>query len=300
MLAFGAVARRSGRLTPLVAQGGKGSQNGVEEPADEDTLPATLGADIVEAVVPVAAPDERQAVRAGGERPIHGPEAVLEQRARFAGDGREPVRLGLSRRNGRRLQERHPLVEDGAVPSGLNVLGSRVGEPEQIVRATRTNALAARGVPPVLNVPLHELARGRSQEVLAREVRPREHERQHVLELVAKAIRTARLGVAGARPDTARQILVEEPPVNQEVEGVVGCGDAHGAQRVVPEFLHRDEFGVGSFRAVLAREPPHKPAGFGRVPPLPEEEHDAPRRAGLEVHHRLQGCARVEADAEPV
>jgi hypothetical protein len=136
--------------------------------------------------------------------------------------------------------------------------------------------------------------------VLAGEVRPREHERQHILELVAEAIRTARLGVAGARPDAARQILVEEPPVNQEVEGVVGCGDAHGAQRVIPGFLHRDEFGLSSFCAVLAREPPQERAGLGRVPPLPEEEHNAARRAGLEVHDRLQRCARVEAGAEPV
>ena len=49
---------------------------------------------------------------------------------------------------------------------------------------------------------------------------------------------------------------------------------------------------------VLAREPPQERAGLRRVPPLPEEEDDAPRLAGLEVHRHLQRGAGVESGAE--
>ncbi len=107
-LALGAVARRARRVAPLLAQRREGAQDRVKEPSDEDALPAPLGSDPVVAVVPVAAPDERQAVGAGGERALDGPHAVLEESSLLCRYGRQPVRLGLSGRNGRRLKERDP------------------------------------------------------------------------------------------------------------------------------------------------------------------------------------------------
>ena len=62
---------------------------------------------------------------------------------------------------------------------------------------------AGRLVPPVLHVALDELPAGGAQQVLARELGPREQQRHHVLQLVAEAEGAAGLVVAGARPEPA-------------------------------------------------------------------------------------------------
>ena len=80
-------------------------------------------------------------------------------------------------------------------------------------------------MPPVLDVALHELAGRGAQEVLAREVRPATRERHDVLELVAEAVGAARLVEGGARPEPARQRLVEQPAVEQDVHRAVGRRD---------------------------------------------------------------------------
>src|ERR1019366_227397 len=270
----------------------------MQEPSDEDALAAPPGSDPVVAVVPVAAPDERQAVRAGGERAVDGPEAVLEQGALLWRYGRQPVRLGLSGWNGKCLKERNPHVEDSGISGRFHVLGDSIREPEEVVRATRADAAAARGGPPVLNVALHELARRRPEEMLAGEVGPREHERQDVLELVAEAVRPARLVVAGARPEAAGEVLVEEPPVHEQVEGVVGRRDPDGAERLFPERLHGGELGLCRGDAAGSGVAPEESAGLVEVAPLAEEEHDAPRLARQEVQTHLQCRARIEARAE--
>ena len=48
-----------------------------------------------------------------------------------------------------------------------------------------------------------------------------EKQRHHVLQLIAEAERAARLVIAGARPDAARQRLIEQPAVHQHVERIV-------------------------------------------------------------------------------
>ena len=82
-------------------------------------------------------------------------------------------------------------------------------------------AAAARLVPPVLHVAFDELPAGGAQQVRARQVGPREQQRHHVLQLIAEAERAARLVVAGARPQPAAHVLVEQPAVHQHVERVV-------------------------------------------------------------------------------
>ena len=90
------------------------------------------------------------------------------------------------------------------------------------------------------------------------------------------------LVVAGAGPEPAPQVLVEEPAVHEEVEGVVGRADLHRAQRLVP----------------AAPSPPPAPPRGGldvavpgdqlpdvrRVPPLAEQE----RRAGASPRARAR------------
>jgi len=107
--------------------------------------------------------------------------AVLD---RYAG---LTVRLVLIRREHRRVQKRHPLVEDPGVSGGAHVFGHHERQPQQIVGAARTQAASARLVPPVLHVALDELPPGGAQQMRPGEVWPRQQDRHHVLELIAEA-----------------------------------------------------------------------------------------------------------------
>jgi len=73
-------------------------------------------------------------------------------------------------------------------------------------------------MPPVLDVAFDELPAGGPDEMRSGEVGPRQHQRHHVLQLIAKAEGAARLVVARARPETAAHVLIDEPPVDQHVK----------------------------------------------------------------------------------
>jgi hypothetical protein len=70
----------------------------------------------------------------------------------------------------------------------------------------------------MLNVALDELPAGGSEQMRPGELGPRQQHRHHVLQLIAEAEGSARLVVARPRPQTAADVLVNEPPVHQHVE----------------------------------------------------------------------------------
>ena len=67
------------------------------------------------------------------------------------------------------LRERKRLVQNGRVAGDFHVMRGHVRQPQQIVGAAGAHAHAGVGVPPVLDVAFDELARGRSQDMLARD-----------------------------------------------------------------------------------------------------------------------------------
>ncbi len=73
-------------------------------------------------------------------------------------------------------------------------------------------------MPPVLHIALGELPPGGPHDMLAREIGAREQQGEHVLQLVAIAVRAAWLVEAGAGPEAAAHVLVQEPPVDQHVK----------------------------------------------------------------------------------
>ena len=85
-------------------------------------------------------------------------------------------------------------------------------------------------MPPVLHVALDELAARAAQQLLAHERRRGVHQRHRVLQLVAEAEGAARLVVAAARPQPAREGLVQQPAVGQHVERGVRRVDLHRAR----------------------------------------------------------------------
>ena len=179
---------------------GEVTQDLREEPSQPHALAAALMPNAVHAVIPVAGADERQSMRADGQAALDGADTVFVEGPALARHRGLTVDLSLAGREGGRFQEGHGHVEHGLITGALQVVGHSVREPQQVVGAAAAHAAAGMLVPPVLHVPFYELAGGAAQQVLAEEVRPREPERHHILELISEAVRAARLKEAGAPP----------------------------------------------------------------------------------------------------
>ena len=124
---------------------------------------------------------------------------------------------------------------------------------------------------------------------------PRDHERHHVLELVAEAVGAAGLIEGGAGPDPAGERLVEQPPVQHQVHGAVRRLHLDGAERVVP--LGRDVLqGERDIRGAMAD---HERARSLQGVALAEQEDDLVPAAGGQLDHHLERRARVEPGADP-
>jgi hypothetical protein len=202
------------RVEPL----GERAQQRQQEEAHERALAAALAADGVHAVVPVAAAEQRQPVRTDRERALDRTQAVLEQRRALAGSRGPRVDLELARLERRPRQERDRLLEHGLVAGELDVAPGRERQPQHVVGAARARAGSGGLVPPVLDVPFHELAAGGAQQVLAQQRGAHHAERHRVLQLVAEAVGAPGLVVAGASAEAAGQGLVEQPAVQHDVE----------------------------------------------------------------------------------
>ncbi len=155
---------------------------------------------------------------ASAEAHLHGAYAVFVQRGSFQRYRRTFVGLVFVWFERAAIEECHLLVEYGCVASRLDVLQGRVDQPQAIVRKARTNSLAARLVPPVLDVPFAELPRGGVQEVMARKSRCRKQQCEHVLELVAETKRAAGLVKGRPAPHAACQGLIRQPAVQHQVK----------------------------------------------------------------------------------
>ena len=98
----------------------------------------------------------------------------------------------------------------------------------------RAHAAARGRMPPVLHVPLAELAAGGAEKMLAQQAGLGMHQGHGVLQLIAKAERAAGLVEPGPRPHAAGERLVDQPAVGQEVDGRVGRFDVDRAERPAP------------------------------------------------------------------
>ena len=87
----------------------------------------------------------------------------------------------------------------------------------------------------MLHVSFAELMGRAQQQMFANQSRFGMQESGHVLQLVSKAERPARLVVAAARPESARQCLIQQPAVGQHIHGRIGRLDMDRAERPVPE-----------------------------------------------------------------
>ena len=97
------------------------------------------------------------------------------------------------------------------------------------VRKASAHAAAALRMPPVLHVALDELTRRGAQDVGARDIPFRVHERQGVLKLIAESERAAALIECRASPHTAGERLIETPAIEHHIER--GLRRANGDHR---------------------------------------------------------------------
>src|SRR5665213_1428705 len=105
------------------------------------------------------------------------------------------------------------LVEDIGVAGNHDVATCRQRKPQIIIRTVSAYTAPCRRMPPVLNIALRELARSTAQKVLSHQLRRSVDKRHHVLQLIAKAERTARLIERVTRPQPTRENLVHEPTI---------------------------------------------------------------------------------------
>ena len=125
-------------------------------------------------------------------------------------------------------------------------------------------------MPPVLHVAFAELAGRAEQQVFAQQARLGMDERHRVLQLIAEAESAARLVVAAARPQTARQGLVQQPAVGEHVERRVGRFHLHRAERALPVLPHLFERSARGADAAEALRPGCRASSAS----APDAEHE--------------------------
>ncbi len=178
---------------------------------------------------------------AESETPHDGSDAVLVQTGRFFRPAGQIVIRVLLRVYRAAFDEVDGFVQHPGVPGVQNVAARRQRQPQIIIRTVRAHAPARGGMPPMLDISLRELTGRAAEQVLAHEAWLCVDERHHVLQLVAETEGAPRLVVSAPCPKTARERLVEEPPVGQHVEGLVGRFHIDCAESVVPILPHRFE-----------------------------------------------------------
>ncbi len=268
----------------------------MEKEAEPRALATAGRPDAVHAVVPVAGADEGKSVGAGGDAFVDRADAVFEERSSRRRHRRLAVRLQRIRCKTRRIEEGHALVEDSRIAGGADIFRDDKGQPQQIVRATRAQSAAARLVPPVLHVAFDELPSGSFEQMRPREFRPREQQCHDVLQLVAEAVRAARLVVTRARPEPAAHVLIDEPAVHQDIKRIVWRADLDGVERLVPRGFNIFE---RSQRAVDGVVTSDEPVGLVCIRTLAQQKQHTPLFSRLEDDLHMQRGARIQAGAKP-
>ena len=266
-----------------------------QEEREPDALALAAGADEVHAVVPVARSHERQAMDAPAERVPDGAHAVLVEARGLLRDLRRLVDRSLAFADGAAFEKRATRIEHARVARHLDVARDRQRQPEVVVGTARADAFARRRVPPVLNVAFDELSCRRAQQVLAGELGCGVHERHHVLQLVAKAERTARLVERRPPPEARGQQLVEQPAVGERIDCRIGSAHVDGAQDAVPMAARGRERIV---RGVASAPAEHAVARLVRGSAGAEPEHDLAFGPGREIDLDAKRGARIETGAD--
>ena len=148
----------------------------------------------------------------------------------------------------------------------------------------------------MLNVSLLKLT-GRTEEKMpAHKKRFCVNKRHHVLQLVAETEGAPGLVVSAPGPKTARERLVQEPAVGQNVDGLLRRFHLHCAEGVVPVLPHRFKRAA---RRTRGKEALHQAAGVRCATPHAEREYDLVLLPGGELECNLDGRAGIQSSPYP-
>ena len=107
-------------------------------------------------------------------------------------------------------------------------------------------------------IAFFELPGRATQQMFARQIRPRSDERHAILQLIAKSISAARLIEGRTRPDAAGQRLIQQPAIEHDVHGAVGRLDRDGVKHAAPEVSDFGEGRVASDAKAIAAQRPRQ------------------------------------------
>src|SRR5258708_6423119 len=99
-------------------------------------------------------------------------------------------------------KKRYFFDQDIYIASCLDIIAHDKWQPEQIVRESRSHATSRWRMPPVQHIARLELITGSPQNMIVSNSRCREHQRHHILQLVAEAKCAAGLVESCPSPDT--------------------------------------------------------------------------------------------------
>ena len=239
---------------------------------------------------------------AESERPLNGTQAVFVDSALLLRDRRTVV-IGFL------LGAEFPSVEIGnaffehpGVASGLDIPTHGQRQPEQIIGTPGANTTTGGRMPPVLHVPLLELPARRPQDLLAEQFRRGMHQSHGILKLIAETVRAARLIEGRARPHPAGKRLIEQPAVDQSIDGWIGGFYLNAPQPVTPGGVHLCECGRSPLYAAKAHhkllgnaEALRSTAGENHRPAFPIFEFDACLQRNAGIPPRPQATGEVGA-----
>ena len=146
----------------------------------------------------------------------------------------------------------------------------------------------------MLNVSLHKLVARGPEQMFAQQPGLGMRQGHDVLQLIAKAERSARLIEATAPPETACQRLIYKPAVQQNVDRRIGRLDVHCTESPIPIFPHsleRNPRCCGSIKSA------RQVIGFISASPGPEREYDFTLLAVFQIESNTHGRTRVETCA---
>ena len=214
-----------------------------EEEGDPDGFALAGSADGGEAVVPVAAADEGEAMGSEArESAVDGAAEVFVEGCLLSALVVVYAAFGYAGGKGLGVAEGHLFGEDGGVAGDGDVLVGDEEEPEVVVGEGGAGAEAC--VPPVEDIAFGELVCGVEEDLAASVGGVGVEERHDILELVAETGGAADLVEAGTGEEAGGIDLIEVPAVDHVVEGAVGGFDLDGGEFAVPVVDDAFEFGV--------------------------------------------------------
>ena len=137
-----------------------------------------------------------------------------------------------------------------------------------------------------------KLAPSRSQDVPPRQLRRGMDQRHHVLQLVAEAERAAGLIEGRTAPDPAREALVQQPAIQQQIHGRLRCVNLDRTEQIVPQVIDGQPGTFDLIRVLEARGQRHR---FGAVGALAEQEPNLFAATRRQVDMQLERGTWIDA-----